>query len=217
MPEGARPDPPNRSVKLTFTGYVGPQTWSNVMWLFLTGSGEIDHSTLIELANDCYGVYSEEFCPVMSNGGGLDRAQVVLWFDGEEFSAFSTAVSVPGSIGGTCLPANVAMCISWPLAQHYRGGHPRTYLAAMPTSYLANTSHWLGDAHSEVQDAARAFHTSIEGLGPYDGIATVQHGIVSFVLDKEWRDPPVFRRIQEDATVDGRIDTQRRRLGRDIS
>jgi hypothetical protein len=62
---------------------------------------------------------------------------------------------------------------------------------------------------------ANAFHAEVEGYGPIGGgIDTVEHGIISFQADNAWRTPPIFRRIIS-GRVDSRIDTQRRRLGRD--
>lgn len=187
------------------------------MWLYATGSGEIVHSDLILLADGLYGIYNETLLTVTSTANVLERVQVVLWFGGEEFTAFSTELGTTGDIGGLLTPAQVAACISWPLAFHYRGGHPRTYLAGLPASAYGSNTTWDVDWRNDAETAARSFHMAVETLGPIGGMETIEHGVVSFVLDGAWRTPPVFRRIQTDAHVDSRIDTQRRRLGADRS
>jgi len=214
---GPRPDPPSRSCKVVVTGLAGTAQWTNVLWLYLTGSGEITHTTLIALANGIYGQWGGTILDAMSTSATISRVQVVLWDGGEEFSAYSTSASAAGNVGGTMAPANVAACISWPISFHYRGGHPRTYIAGVPNSAIATSQRFDATWRASLETKARAFHTAVEALTPGGGIATVEHGIMSFVTDKEWRTPPVFRRITGDAQVDSRIDTQRRRLGPDLS
>lgn len=216
MPTGPRPDPPNRSCKLVFYGTFGSASWANVMWLYLTGSGEIVHDDLLDLAGGASTAYSDNFMPLLSSASTLKACQTVLYFDGDVFDAI-VPVSVPGSAVLTQnFPANVSLCISWKIASHYRGGHPRTYLCGHGTPQQASTTQWTTTYADAAVSAATGFHNDLEGLGPIgSGITTVEHGIISFQSAGSWRSPPIFRRIN-DAVVDQRMDTQRRRLGRDV-
>lgn len=216
MPEGRRPDPPNRTIRAAFSGAFGNLPWSNIMWFYATGSGEISSETLVTLANDLFGVYAGAFQSPLSNSWVFDLVELVLQADPEPLVANSDHVSVQGSNSGVYLPASCAACISWPIAAHYKGGHPRTYLTGIPQSALATAANFSGAWRSDLSDRASQFHTECEALGPYDGIASLEHGVVSFVRDKLWRTPPVFYRIRSGAYVDGRVDTQRRRLGPDL-
>jgi hypothetical protein len=198
-----------------FTGGYQDALWTNVMWLFLTGSGTITHADIAELAGNCGVAYATNFAPLLDEDWFITSAQVVLYFDGDVFDAVAQSTVNGENASGDRLPANVALAISWGIASHYRGGHPRTYLCGFTSTQLLTTTTFLPATVGFVSDAANAFHTDVEDLGPIgSGITTVEHGIVSFATDGEWRDPPVFRRIQ-DATVDSRVDTQRRRLGAD--
>lgn len=186
------------------------------MWLFLTGSGTITESTLHTLADDVYGAYTDAFSPHLSVASTTDLVELLLYAADEDLSANSTPDSVVGGVSGLMLPANVSLGISWPIAAHYRGGHPRTYLCGIPASAMLNSRQWDPDVRAAFASAAGAFHTALEALTPGGGITTVEHGIISFVNAGAWRTPPVFRRIRDGAVVDSRIDTQRRRLGPDV-
>lgn len=186
------------------------------MWLFLTGSGLIAHSVLINLADQLFGAFSTTLRLNMSTSATLDLVQVVLWDSGDEFSALSSHVSVPGETSGLMLPASCTACVSWPLSEHYRGGHPRTYIAGIPASAMVDEKLFSVGYANGVTTTARSFHTTVEALAPGTGISSVEHGVISFQHAGAWRTPPIFRRIQSDAFCDRRLDTQRRRLGADL-
>jgi len=215
MPTGPRPTPPNRVCKLVFAGSLLEAQWMNVMWLFLTGSGEITAGDLTTLAEGCGSAYADNFMPLLSVNSIIEAVEVVLYdsVDGD-LSVVST-VAVPGSISTAGDNAGVSACISWAIRAHYRGGHPRTYLCGLANAEEGSATSWTTAFQADLTSGAQAFHSAIEGLGPIGaGITDVEHGVVSFVLNNAWRTPPVFRRILT-AVVDSRMDTQRRRLGKD--
>jgi len=217
MPTGTRPTPATRQTKLVFSGTYQDAVWNNVMWLFLTGSGEITIPELNDLAAACSAAYSDNFLVWLNENLSLDRTQVVLYSAGDAFEGLAAEGGTGGHSTGVANPANVAACLSWQIAPVYRGGHPRTYLCGLSSDQQDGVTTFAGGLVSALSSAAEAFHSDIEAIsGISDGIATVEHGIVSFVRSKAWRTPPVFYRIVG-ATVDARIDTQRRRLGPDIA
>jgi hypothetical protein len=198
-----------------FNGTLGDAAWANVMWLFLTGSGEITHGDLSDLADGCFTAYGDNLMPLVSDSSLLTSCQIVLYETGDVFDATSVGAIAGAGTTGDTMPANVAACISWHIASHYRGGHPRSYLAGIGIASLSSPTTLSGSFLAAANSAAPAFHSDLEALGPIgSGITTVEHGIVSFVVDNDWRSPPVFRRIT-DGVVDSRVDSQRRRLGRD--
>jgi len=147
----------------------------------------------------------------------LESTQVVLYGPGDDVIDATVGDGGVGSTTGTALPANCACCLSWQIAPHYRGGHPRTYLCGFNVEDTSTTTSWSGSFITNAESAAQSYHEDLESIGPIgDGITTIEHGVVSFAAGGDWRDPPVFRRITG-ASVDSRIDTQRRRLGSDRS
>lgn len=212
-----RPDPPTRSCKLEFVGTYREANWANVMWLYLTGNGVIPHDWQVDLADAAFNAYKAYFLTEISFEVELNFARVNIW-DGPDVSqAISTETASPGLKLDPGLPANVAICVSWPLAVHYRGGHPRTYLPGVTQASLDGTTRVLAAYASDVATRANQFHTAMEVIPPTATVSSVEHGTMSFQSKKQWRTPPVFRRIALGAHVDTRLDSQRRRLGRDIA
>jgi len=216
VPEGLRPDPPSRCCRLVFSGHYGGAPWANVMWLYLTGSGEITSADLDDLADGCYQQYRDYLLINQHEFSELQDTKVTLYSDGDAFNGNKSSSDTGSASRGDPLPSNVALCISWRIAPSYRGGHPRTYISGIPEGGTASVNSFEATYLTSWIARAEQFHVNVESLGPIgDGIETVEHGIVSFVRDGEWRTPPVFYRINGWA-VDGRIDTQRRRLGPDF-
>lgn len=215
MPSGTRPSPVTRQTKLTYHGTFEDALWTNVMWLYLTGSGEITVSELNDLAAACSGAFADELLPQGSNDMSLDETKVVLYASGGDvFEGIAGAGGV-GTRSDQNMPASVAAVISWNIGPHYRGGHPRTYFSGLTAGVIDSPTTLAGTYVTALDSAANSFHAALEAIsGISDGISTVEHGVVSFVRDKAWRTPPVFYRIAS-GSVDNRIDSQRRRLGRD--
>lgn len=216
-PAPPRPDPPSRSVRLVFSGHYGGAPWSNVMWLFLSGSGEITTSELNALAAECRAKYAARFMVWLRNTAELQSTTCELFSAGDSLIGIDSTI-VPGSHStGVALPSNVACCVSWRIAVSYRGGHPRSYLSGLSQDQTAAVNTWSTGFLDVLRPAAASFHTDLESItGISSGISSVQHGVVSFVRDGAWRTPPVFYRITG-SVVDQRIDTQRRRLGPDVT
>lgn len=216
MPTGTRPSPATRQVKVAYYGTWQTAQWANIMWLYLTGSGEISVSELNDLAGACSDAYASHFLPLVSDTVTLERTQVVLYAGGGDVFEGNATEGGTGSDDGSTMPASAAAAVSWIIAPHYRGGHPRTYIPGITIHHIISNTTLAGAFVSALGSAANAFHNELEAIsGISSGISTVEHGVVSFVRAKAWRTPPVFYRINS-AVVDSRIDSQRRRLGRDV-
>lgn len=184
------------------------------MWLFLSGSTPIVQGDLDTLAAAMSSRYATNFLPLLSGSCALSSTQVILYTGGDSSEGFAGAGG-NGSHIQSALPASVSVCLSWHIAPHYKGGHPRTYLPGITGDRAANASSWSSDTLTAFSSAGNAFHSAVESIPPMGSrITAVQHGTVSFVRNNAWRNPPVFYRFTS-CTVDSRIDTQRRRLGAD--
>lgn len=117
-----------------------------------------------------------------------------------------------GTAGGTIVPASVAVCWSWKIANRYRGGHPRTYIGGVTASGMSNQNTWLSTYVTSHTNAATAIRTAINTTSV--GGSTWTLICLSYYKDKALRPDPVPRPISG-VSVDTRIDSQRRRLGRD--
>lgn len=117
-----------------------------------------------------------------------------------------------GTGSGVSTPNAAACCISWKIARHYRGGHPRTYMG--PLAQLSiSTGTTLSAAYiTQANTAATAFRTAVNAL-VLSG-STQRLVCVHRIRDGVQLPEPLVDVITGNS-VDSRIDTQRRRLGRD--
>lgn len=129
--------------------------------------------------------------------------------------------STPGGQPGGVMPANVAMCVGWPIPRHYRGGHPRTYFGGVPLGDASNANSWIGSAITAWTSAAAAWRTAVNALVLSDsatiGLVCVHRYKKSLVTPTNPKGaiPTPFVDFLGAPSVDTRIDSQRRRLGRD--
>jgi len=217
MPIGARPNPPAHCAHFTVNGTVDGFPVANTFWVrngnAVTPSGA-DFTSFNNKVGEHFGAF---FCPQLSNRFALTDVEG-LYYDqaGAELAA-GTSHTNPGGKPVGCPPLNVSMCVGWRVQQHYRGGHPRTYLPAPPLDAITNGRSFTAGYASAVAGAAANFHSNINAIS-FGAFTSAKLGIVSFVLRKEWRSPPVFRDfVTGGAHCDTRIDSQRRRLGHDIA
>lgn len=126
------------------------------------------------------------------------------------------STSVTGTaVGGTALPANVALVVSLKIARRYRGGHPRMYLTGQGANNTVNAQNWLGAWATSAQAAMEAWRTAVNAL-TFASMTTIQVVNLSYYTGKVLRVSPTFDTITGVA-VHTRVDTQRRRLGKELA
>lgn len=211
-----RPNPPSHVAHFLVHGLVSGISWANSFWVRngnATAPSLGDFETWTQ--NFCQ-LYNARFTGHFPPGVDLAGCEGLYYGPTGADMGSSISLNVTGNSGDEAMPNNTSTVISWKLQQRYKGGHPRTYLP--PTSHenlqdgrLYKTS-YVGDVASK----ANAFIDDVNDLS-HGEMNDCHLGVVSFVLRKDWRDPPVFRDyVPGGATVDARIDSMRRRLGRDV-
>lgn len=119
--------------------------------------------------------------------------------------------STTGAQAGSSLPANVAMCISWRVAMHYRGGHGRTYLPGLVQIQQASATSWTGTVITQMTTAANNF---MAAANTTMGTRPSTFVILRRVSGGHALVPPQPLLVTS-AVIDTRIDSMRRRLGKD--
>jgi hypothetical protein len=190
--------------------------WANVFWV-RNGNSQTPGLTDFQAFLADFGVrYWDAFGSHMHPG--ITTSEVIGLYYGPTGGDLGSQATFnhAGTGGGGGLPNNVAQCISWSLTQRYKGGHPRTYLPAPGDVALQDSRLYLASQTGAVTAAANTFHGQVNGL-THGALSDIHLGTVSFVLRGQWRTPPVFRDfVLNGARMDARIDSMRRRLGRDI-
>lgn len=121
--------------------------------------------------------------------------------------------SDPGTDVGAPLSSNAAACISWTISRRYRGGHPRMYVGGIAQTRLQDSNTWLPAFVTAVDAASEAFRTAVNATVLAGG-GNAQLAVVHYRQNLVPLDPPLSSVISG-AVVDTRVDSQRRRLGKD--
>jgi hypothetical protein len=206
----------DRGLKIAITGTYGSGVWANILHAQYTAGTPVPVD-LNTLAAQFALAWSTLQGPVVSTGVVITQTLVI---DTASATGASGVDSTPRSALGAppAAVANVAMVLSWHIARRYRGGHPRNYLTGIVESAFLDQQHWV---HATANAAGTRGNTFIATI---NALTTPSTGLITF---GNWsyfkghdaagkpilRPVPVFDRILS-CSVDFRIDTLRRRLGK---
>lgn len=123
-------------------------------------------------------------------------------------------VSYPGVHAGVVYPTSVAAVISWKVNYRWRGGHFRTYLPAGSAGDITAGRTWSATFLTALNTGADAFRNALNGM-TVGGTGGHMSG-VRYHSQKQLLPVPLDL-VVVDSTVHTRVDTQRRRLGRELS
>ena len=130
---------------------------------------------------------------------------------------------IEGTRAGTQLPTSIAMVMSLRVPNRYRGGHGRIYIPAGVQADITNGRQWTGTFNTAATNAVEAFRVAIDGLSV--ATAPVNLIVLSYFSGSHKtpdnphpapvpRPSPLPMRVSS-ARVRTRVDTQRRRLGKE--
>lgn len=214
MPTGAMPDPPAHTARIVLVHTLGGLSWSNGFWMKSDGSDTPALNDFTDFLYEFATEWGEQVQPHLSVDDTLVTVQGVYFGSGSDAINGEREASFPGEVEADAIAIHTCACISWPIAAHYRGGHPRTYVSGLTAAAIGTVSQLDAGFRNTLAGAAASFRSAVNAL-TLDG-AGMTLGVVSFVDNNAWRSPPTFRSYPGSPSVDARIDTQRRRLGRDL-
>ncbi len=207
---------PNASkvVRVVYSGTFGGAKWANVFHVQTANTGLTGPDAVI-LATGLIAAWQARLAALHTTATSLTNCTVV---DLTSSSGAQAAVSaaVAGTFSNTAaLPANVALVGSLKISRRYRGGHPRMYLTGQSGTNTSNNINW---ASTWVTTSGTAF---TNWRSDVNALTTASSGAVTLIC-LSYYSAGVLRAIpQQDAVtsivVHSRVDTQRRRLGKEIS
>lgn len=189
--------------------YGGP--YNNIFHLACNSAPGISVTDLSTLATRLGNAYKANLLSVLASSCGI------VSVDAQDIgSNVGNFVNVPVAGSGGDITSgndanNVACCVSWHQPLHYRGGHPRTYLPGIRPTMRADTKTFTTAFQSALQAGANNF---IAALLIVTGV-TSSLVMVRYPYDKAtntWGTPSI--QPIGSATVNLRVDSQRRRLGK---
>lgn len=196
--------------RVVIHGSMGNAVTANVMHVRSSTGDPWPAADLLALATGIRAAYVTNFIPRHSSTFHLKEVVAQdLSSDTGPISTFTGDTA--GANGGVAFPAQVALCVSWTTDLHFRGGHCRSYFGGFAVTDAQDSTTWSSTVVTAWASAAVAFSNAIKALPPGGG---PQLGMLSRVKNNVPRVPPLFQAVTG-ARVDTRIDTQRRRLGKD--
>lgn len=122
--------------------------------------------------------------------------------------------SLPGGSSFTSVNSvQIALCVSWTISDRYRGGHPRTYLPGLTSDALSSGHLITTQAQTLWQNAAAGFLTNFNAITA--GASSWKLVCVRYFSGHQLLPNPFVRPISGSA-VHRRLDSQRRRLGKEV-
>jgi hypothetical protein len=149
---------------------------------------------------------------VSDNGGTTDN-----------FYVLPVGLAGLSTLTGPVLSPNVAAVVSWDIDQKYKGGHPRTYLPGIESAAVAvaGANTWTTAFVSALKAAALAFLQQLIATLISAGFSSAQaitvsrfRGNAALPAAKMY---PITNSSANPPIVNSRIDSQRRRLGKEVT
>ena len=206
--------PPVPSVaRFAVSGTNQGQKWVNIFHSKYSNV-PADTPTMNAICQAVHTAYLNAFTPLFSPNCILNTV------DGQDLSSRTGAIGTfslahPGTAAGVVeMAVQVALCLSWTITDRYRGGHPRTYLPGINGADVTGGRLLTTTGHTQYLNAAAAFLTNMNAIAA--GASSWQMCCVRYFSQHQLLANPLVRVIGGQS-VHGRIDTQRRRLGKEVS
>lgn len=200
---------------VNWVGSIGTNAYqaANIFHLLASNPNDVTKTNLNNLVVALNTAFKNNFASQISTSWSSPLQQLVA-LDGGGLESSDT-VAITGSFAQPPLPPNNSVVISWTTNAYWRGGKFRTYIPGIPSTVSSSTgSGAITSAYqASLVAAARAFRTAVNAL-PF-GAGLVSLGGPSYYHQYQLRPAPIFFMFN-DANVTTRLDSQRRRLGREI-
>lgn len=204
-------NPVGQALKVRLVGTFYTRPWNNILHVQYSGSAPTS-GQLITYCNSVSNAWSTNIAPICPTVVTLTLVQATDLTNAASASGESV-VTVPGTLAGQPLSIQVALVISWSINLRYRGGHPRSYIPAGVVAETQSGNLWSDTFRATAAASGQSFLTAMNAIS----VA----GSPSFMISVSYKTGNAIRPIPTKnpivaALVHPRIDTQRRRLGKEI-
>ena len=198
-------------LRVRIAGVYGTSTWMNILHLKYSGNAP--------LVGDLNSVCQQVLAAWSANIASMCNPAVSTTFaDATDLTSSTSAQGIfdeviNGSRSGAAFPSNVAAVVSWHVASRWRGGHGRMYLPAGSVTDVFQNHEWLNTTLTEWRPKVQAFSNALNGINIAGSGFT--HGIVRYHGTGVVPGTPLFFPVLTTA-IHARVDSQRRRLGKEL-
>lgn len=200
-------------LKVAVRGTIQGTGWVNTFHVKYTGTAP-SAADLTTFANALAPIYKNRLMTGTQSTGSTMVGIDVTDLSAETSPKVTTTQSQAGNVAGTALPAGSSIVISWNIQRRYRGGHPRTYVPGLTITSLnsSNSSQVSAAQISTLGAGASGFISDVAALTV--GTASCKLVCLSYYQGRALRGTPQTFDITG-AAVHSRMDSQRRRLGKE--
>lgn len=203
-------------VKIRLLGKTsGGTNWANVLHAKVTGV--LSQTTLNTCATSIRGYWLSDLAPLIVPTWSLTTVEITDLTTRSGAQGTDTT-GAAGASAGLTGPANLAACLTLKIPNRYRGGHPRMYLGGVPQTNTVDGVVWASGKATAYTAGGRAFLGHINAL--IVGSTTWQLCAVSYYHKvggtEAYKTPPDVY-IVSDIVCHNRVDSMRRRLGKETS
>lgn len=216
-PLGPLPDVP-QVIQFAMLGTHNSYPWVNVGYLQYVGIAPAV-ADLNAIGTSIGNAWNTNVAPLCHANVTMSAVNLVdLTNRGAAISAV-TGLAHPGTRAGSDNPNQVATVISWKINRRYRGGHPRSYWPAGVQADITVGRTWTTTFQTAATNGANAFRTALNAI-TY-GSSTLRMVSVNFYTHNPTTGKPIYVTpvpppfTIQSALCHGRVDTQRRRLGKE--
>lgn len=192
--------------------------WANVFFLKYTGVAPTDVQ-LNTLCSSIGSLWATTFGTRLLASTSLTNVIAQDLTNAQSANGVDGTTRTATGAAGTALPVSVAMCITWHVNSRWRGGHPRTYLSGLSGNDIQAGNQWTSASTTSMRTQATAFRTGLNGLtaagNSWSFVCLRRHETKSDGTHSPIVPPRPLPIVSE--LVDQRIDSQRRRLGPDVT
>jgi hypothetical protein len=202
---------PGLVVKARLIGTNQSTIWNAIHHMQYTGTPPTAGS-LQSLAASIGTAWNTAIAPICNTSLALTQV-VCIDLSSDTGNEGAATVNHLGTRAGALFPASVACVFSWHIPRRYRGGHPRTYVPAGVETDLSAGHLWNTTAQAAFAAAASGFLSNMNAIsigGTPFFMVNVAYRRGGIILATPIVDPITS------SSVDDRIDTQRRRLGKPV-
>ena len=212
--------PVDRVLRIRLAGSYQTSIWVNGLAAQYIGAPP-DNTQLTTLATSIRQAWSTAWSTVLIAGTVLNSVQV--WDISSDSGAIGTSTS-PVSCTGTAsslIPVNSAVVLTYRVQSRWRGGHFRTYMVPRNLSDLTSGRTLTQTAIDAYVNAGTAFRTAFNAL-TLGGSPITLGGVRYFPTGFNTDGSPIVKTSGQffafpPPAVRNRLDSQRRRLGKELA
>jgi len=199
-------------LKVRFIGVYGTAVWNVILHSQYTGAPPTE-ADLSAYGTSLGSAWATNIAPLCVAAVVLNEMDVVDLSTPTSASARIT-MNHPGTRVGQGITNATALVSSWKINRRYRGGHPRSYWPGGNTSDMADLRDWSATFVTAATNGFTAFRTAMNATSVAGGSSHMVN--LSYISNKTQRVTPQIDTITG-VTVGPRVDTQRRRLGKEFA